>query len=113
MIRPIDTNAICEPWVEVVFGEQEHFQEMIKTANRAAADNRRKALHEAKRGAFHFAEAHEIASIEYEEDVQAMMIDNKPIHHSMKHYVEIRSLYERLDARSTPRTPNGTYADAA
>jgi len=76
---------------------------LIATARRAAVDNRVKALNEVSLGAFHFAKIHEIASIHYDEDAEALAKNQKPPHLSIVHYFAIADGYRNKD-QGRPRS---------
>lgn len=85
---------------------------LIEAARKAAADNRQKARSEASRGAFKFAKLHEVASLTYDQDAEAMIADGAPIHRSVQHYLETASAYQRLAEKHSANDSN-RYAEAS
>jgi len=82
------------------FGIQER-SVLIATARRAASDNRIKALNEAALGQFHFAKAHETASLLYHEDAEALAKSGLPAHQTVAHYFSIAKAYRSDDGDRT------------
>ena len=92
----LDALRQTPPWAQNPLVARCEVSHLIAAAKQAAADNRAKARIEAERGAFKFAKLHEVASLTYDEDAEAMTASGVPIHRSVDHYVETESAYRRL-----------------
>ena len=71
----------------------DEFSNALFAASQAANDNNAKAMNEASKGMFQFAQIHNAASLRFRDDAEAMSRGEHPTHHPIEFYLDLSKIY--------------------